>query len=704
MGNSHAHLTEQITNHPVLMPPPSNASGNIGVIKHAFAFAAFLLIGILLYGHTLNVPFYLDDSINVRDRLYAMKALSFHELTKASFESFALRRPLANLSFALNYYFHGLQPAGYHVVNIAIHILNGALLYLLIFKTLTLPGHRDRFKAPARVAFFAALLWFVNPMQTQAVTYVIQRMTGMAALFFLGALMLYVYGRLSRRGLNRIVLFSASVLCWVLAMACKEIAVTLPGVIYIYEWFFFQNLNLAWLKRTSFIILAGFAGMLGAIYLFYHYTPLNFLTEVWQSRGFTALERFLTEGRVIFFYLSLLAYPDPGRLSLNHDFSVSRSLFNPATTLLSFAGLAALLVLTILIMKRHRIVAFSIAWFLSNVAIEALAADLELIFEHRVYLPSMLLFLPFVWLCFRQNNSKLAISLMSVVILVFSFWTYQRNALWNDPVSFWQEAVAKSPNHYRGYASLGTSYLGAKAYEPAQKAFEKALSLAPPYPTEIYGNLGLVHLKRGHLSRARENLRRALSLNRNNYVALDLLGTVSRREKKDKEAIGWYRKALEINPGYASAYYNLATLYNEMGDTEKALKALQEALALRPMWAEAYSALGLIQAQQSHFDLAESALSRAIDLEPANTEALFNLAKVYELTGRPALAAEMYETLLGTAPNDLEAMHNLGILYATNLKDDERARFYLRKALDFDPDYPRADVARKILSQLGERD
>jgi len=684
------------------MAQPGTSSPTIGLITHAFAFLAFLLIGTLLYGHTLNVPFYLDDFINIQDKLYALKALSFGELVRASTEGFASRRPLSNLSFALNYYFHGLSVAGYHVVNIAIHILNGALLYLLIFKTLTLPGQRDRFKAPARVAFFAALLWFVNPVQTQAITYVVQRMTSMTALFFLSALILYVYGRPSPERLNRTVLFFAAGLCWVLAMACKEIAVTLPGVIYVYEWLFFQDLDLKWLKRTAVFLGAGFVILLTAVYVLYGYTPGLFVGKIFQPRAFTATERLLTEGRVLWLYISLIVFPWPGRLNLNHDIPVSQSLLDPITTALSLAGLLALGVITVLMMKRYRVIAFSLIWFFANVTVEAVAAGIEPMFEHRVYLASMLFFLPGVWWLSRWEKPRLTVSVIGMVVIVFSLWSYGRNALWNDPVAFWRDATKKSPGHYRGFTNLGISYLQTGAYDGAEEAFEKALQLAPPYPTEIYGNLGLLRLERGDLSRAREDLNRALALNRNNYVALDLLGTVSRRENKGKQAIGWYQKAIEINPRYASAYYNLGTLYNEMGDTEKALKALQEALALRPMWAEAYSTLGLMQAQQGHFDLAESALFRAIDLEPANTEALFNLAKVYELTGRPALAAETYETLLGSAPEDLEALHNLGILYATHLKDVERARFYLRKALGLDPEYAQAAVARKILSQLGE--
>jgi tetratricopeptide (TPR) repeat protein len=683
-----------------MMSQPFASLRNLGRPVHLFAFIAFSLVGLALYGHTPEAPFYLDDTINIQDKLYAIKAISLDELTRASLEGFAGRRPLANLSFSLNYYFHGLRLPGYHWVNILIHIANGALLYLFIFKTITLPGLPRTCRYPHWVALLSSLLWFVNPMDTQAVTYIVQRMTSMATLFFMGSFVSYVYGRMSRKGLHRAILFSSSLLCWILSVASKEIALMLPALVFIYEWLFFQDLDMKWLIKSSGWILGGLAGMLAVVYFFYHYTPASFLTEVWQPRTFTALERFLTQGRVIFFYLSLIVYPYPGRLSLNHDIAASSSLFDPVTTLLSFVGILALLILTLVILKRWRIIAFSLIWFFANVTIEAVAAGIELMFEHRVYLPSMLFFLPFVWLLFRREKPRLAVSALAVVVAVFSFWTYQRNALWNDDVAFWEDAVGKSPQHYRGYANLGISYLHGGAYGPAIEAFEKALSLSPPYPTEIHVNVGLAHLKQGQFQAARKSLNRALSINSNNFVALDLLGTVSRREKDYQGAVKWYKRALEVNPDFATSYYNLATLSKERGETDEALKALQRVIDLRPMSASAHSTLGLIQAEQGDYTLAEASLLKASQIDPANTEVLFNLAKIYELSERPGLAANTYRTLLAVNPDDIEANHNIAIIYLGCLGNAERGEFHLRHALALDPNYEHANAARNLLQKI----
>ncbi len=667
---------------------------------HVLPFLVFSLLGAVLYGHTLRAPFYMDDMINIQSNLNAMRSFSFPELLNCASRSFARYRPLVNISFGLNYYFHGYELAGYHLVNIVIHIMNGMLLFLFVFKTVTLPGQPNLRSHPAWIAALASLLWFGNPIQIQSVTYIVQRMTSMAALFFLSSFLFYLYGRLSPRRLVRITLFSLSTFCWVLSMACKQIGVTLPVLVFVYESFFLQNLNKRWLKKGGSFLLIGIAGLLASVYFVYHYSPLTFMTELTQPREYTAFERFLTQGRVIFLYVSLLLYPNPSRLTLNHDIPISHNLFHPLTTLFSLVGLILFLVMTVLVAKRHRLAAFCIIWFFANLAIEALAASIEPMFEHRMYLPSMLFFLPFVWMAFRKlNRPRIVIPAMSTFIFIFSLWTYQRNALFNDPVSFWEDAVEKTPDHYRPHFNLGSAYLHAKSYDRAIVSLEKALTLAPPYPTEIYTNIGALYLETSQYALAHENLERAMTLNENNYIAQDLLASLERKQGNYEEALKHYRTAIRINPNFAASYHNLGTLYMDMGELNKAVGLFQQAIILRPRFAAAYSSLGLAWARQHRYDLAIPALEKAIRIDAGNQEALFNLAKVYDLSGRHEMAAKTYMTLIETNPEDVEAMHNLGVIYLNHLKSLEKAKLYFSMALATDPEYDHAAIAHNVLSQ-----
>jgi len=667
---------------------------------HILPFLVFALLGVVLYGHTLQAPFYMDDTINIQSNLRTMQSFSFLELLNCASQSFARYRPLVNISFGLNYYFHGYELSGYHLVNIVIHIINGMLLYLFVFKTITLPGQPNPPSHPAWIAALAGLLWFVNPIQIQSVTYIVQRMTSMAALFFLSGFLFYLYGRLSQKRGGRIVLFLLSAFFWVLSLASKQIGLTLPLLVLVYEWFFFQNLDKRWLKKGGPILLIGIGGLLAGVYLVYHYSPLTFMTELSQAREYTAFERLLTQGRVIFLCMSLLLYPDPSRLTLNHDIPISHSLLDPVTTLFSFVGLILFLVITILVAKRHRLAAFCIIWFFANLAIEALAASIEPMFEHRMYLPSMLFFLPFVWMASSKlNQPRIAIPAMTAFIFIFSWWTYQRNALWNDPIAFWENAVQKSPNHYRPYFNLGTSYLQAKLYDRAILSLKKALTLCPPYPTEIYTNIGAMYLETGQYDLAQQNLSRAVSLNPKNYMAQDLLATLSQKEGNYEKALKHYRKAIQINPNFAASYHNLGTLYMNMGEPNKAVGLFQQAIILRPRLAAAYSSLGLAWARQDRYDLAIPALEKAIEIDAGNQEALFNVAKVYDLSGRHEMAAKTYKILIETNPEDIEAMHNLGVIYLNHLKNLEKAKLYFSMALATDPEYDHAAMAHNVLSQ-----
>jgi tetratricopeptide (TPR) repeat protein len=668
---------------------------------HILVLLVITLFGVLLYGHTLKAPFYMDDFINVKDSLYAIKSLSLTELVNASFSGFARHRPLANLSFTLNYYLHGLGLPGYHLVNIAIHVINGILLYLFLFKTITLAPLRHRCRRPTHVAAAASLLWFVNPVQIQSVTYIVQRMTSMATLFFLCSFLFYVYGRQSTKGFARVSLFAFSALFWLFSIACKEIGFTMPVLIFAYEWLFFQDLDLAWLKRSSLYVVTGLTGLLTTVYLLYHYSPIKLLTAISPVREYTAFERLLTQGRVIFAYISLLLFPCPARLNLNHDISVSHSLFSPFTTFVSFAGLLALLVGAIVMAKRHRLVAFCVIWFFANMAIESLAASIEPMFEHRVYLPSMLFFLPFVWVGFMSfNKHKIVVAAMMVLVVVFSFWTYERNMLWNDPVAFWEDAARKSPNHYRPHFNLGNSYLHGKSYDRAIFAFQKALTLTPPYPTEIYTNMGMVYLETGQHDLALQSLNRAVTLNPNNYIAHDLLATLSKKDENHAAALKHYQAAIRINPNFAASYHNLGLLYMDMGKSESAVSALQQAIILRPESTGAYSSLGLAWARQKRYDLAIPALQKAIGIDGENQEAMFNLATAYSMIGQFEMAAQKYKSLLEIDQKDVEAMHNLGMIYLKHLKNMQQAGFYFKKALAADPDYDQAATVRDILSQI----
>ena len=199
------------------------------------SFIGFFIIGILIYGNSLNVPFYFDDFGNLTSSALRIEDLSSHSILQALTGGTLRTRPVSNFSFAVNYLIDGYNVKGYHIVNIVLHICSSFILFLLLRDTLFLPVNREKYGRYSSIAFLTAVLWLVHPVATQSVTYIVQRMNSMAAMFYLLSMLLYVTGRrrqlMSKHHLQNLkacALFTGSGLAAMLAMGSKEIAATLP--------------------------------------------------------------------------------------------------------------------------------------------------------------------------------------------------------------------------------------------------------------------------------------------------------------------------------------------------------------------------------------------------------------------------------------------------------------------------------------------
>ncbi len=371
--------------------------------KHEILLLSLLaVVVILIYADTLTTPFILDDITNIRDNPYIrVPSISLKNLARAGFQSPATERPVANISFALNYFLHGFNLVGFHLVNILIHIFSGIFLYYFVKATLKTPVLQARFEKCGWIPFFTAFIWLVHPLQTQSVAYLVQRMNSLAAMFYVLSMWLYVKFRLNEGSRGKWPLLAGCVFAGLLALGTKQIAATLPVFIILYEWYFFQGLSVKW-GRRHFLILGGIFLLLIIIALIYLDTdPLVRILSAYKHRDFTLIQRVLTQFRVVIFYISLLLWPQPSRLNLDHDFAFSYSLTDPATTLISMLVVAALLVLAFLTARREPLLSYGIFWFFGNLVIESSVIGLELVFEHRNYLPSMFAILAMVALALR---------------------------------------------------------------------------------------------------------------------------------------------------------------------------------------------------------------------------------------------------------------------------------------------------------------
>jgi hypothetical protein len=407
-----------------------------------------------------------DDFPNIIDNNGVLLGnLSKQELAAAwsANTSGPFKRPLASLSFALNYFYADQQfdPVPFKLTNIGIHIINSFLVFLLscqLFRTAA-PDTPVR-----KLAFLSALIWALHPLQLTSVLYVVQRMNSMACMFMLGGFLVFLNGRLQlEKPAGVLYMVLGCVLGTGFGVLSKENALLLPLLIFVSEVTLFSPIPIASrFKLYSYYLVTVILPVLfGVAYLLAH--P-EYVLGGYLAREFTLVERLMSEARILFYYLGLLFYPDNTQLSLAHDdFVLSKGLFQPIETVLSLAGVTLLIVLAIYntCQKKARFLNFAILWFFVGHAMESTIFPLELIYEHRNYLPSIGVALALVALLHEVLTKHVSNGLLNVlfacIIGSLAFATHTRAAIWSNLDSFSYFEVRNHPGSVRANSAYANT-------------------------------------------------------------------------------------------------------------------------------------------------------------------------------------------------------------------------------------------------------
>jgi hypothetical protein len=478
------------------------------------ALLGIVAITVLAYYPGMAAGFYFDDLQNI---LHA-PALHWTEFSLSNVSS-ALReaqitsRPVANITLAFNHLASGLDPAPYHWTNLVIHLAAGLALFWVItlFQRHHGVGHQN-------IALLAVLLFLVHPLNIQATTYVVQRMTSLATLFVLLSLGSYISGRFQPDTASRWTWFVLAGICFLLAAGSKEIGFLLLPLLLLYEACFNSTELFAGYRRMVArfgkypIVLGGSLVLVAIGWLGWTFAGDSFSwTETMQNRDYTGIERVLTQGRVQFFYLSLLLWPAPSRLNLDHAFTVSRSLVDPLTTLLAFLFIAATIIFALRSIRSRPLLAFPVLGY---------------------------------WLL-HSMLSTYAILLVVGALLAVS--TYQRNLVWGDPLTFHRDIAAKSPEKFRPQYNLGTN-LGVRGIlDEAETAFEQAIRIKPD-SSLAHNQLGNVYLLKNQLRLAEQH----------------------------------YRQSIEHDPEHAEPLFNLARILMSQGRYDEQRELLERFIQVAP--------------------------------------------------------------------------------------------------------------------------
>jgi tetratricopeptide (TPR) repeat protein len=465
------------------------------------------------------------------------------------------------------------------------------------------------------VSLFTSLIFISHPIQTQSVTYIVQRMASMAGMFYLLAMVLYVKGR-SSWSKSRFIYWGGSAFSWGLGLFSKENVAILPVFVLLYEIYFFQNSGVSQKGKRTLGFLIGSIGLIAFIgLLVWGERYLNQLVEGYKIREFTLSERILTQFRVVLYYVSLLVYPHPSRLNLDYDFPLSKTMLAPPTTLISILIIFGLIGLSVWKGKKSPILSFCISWYLGNLVIESSIFPLEMVYEHRLYLPSVGPFLLFSLLTVRgieklkagffrkAHRSAQGINVIRPaerfvewfiplgVILLLAVWTYQRNATWNSELGLWKDCAKKSPQKDRVHNNLGFAYLELGRLDNAEEEFEEALRLNPRYALSMY-NLGLVSYRKGSTDEAIQCYQKAIELDSRSPDAFYNLGIAYYQKGLYRKAIWPYQKVLELNPDYENGHNSLGLAYKKLKQWDKAIRSFQEELRRHPENVYAHLYLG----------------------------------------------------------------------------------------------------------------
>ena len=595
--------------------------------KYEWALMVFIAVIVFaLYAKTLNGAFIFDDRNNIADNPHIrLTQITLPGIYSAIHDSPTSNRPLANLSFALNYYFHRYHVVGYHAVNIIIHIINGMLLYFFLKTTLATPAIRSNADKYGWVPYLSAIIWLVHPIQAQSVSYIVQRMNSMAAMFYILSILLFASGRLIEDRHKRILLFSGSLVSGILALGSKEISATLPFFIFLYEWFFFQDLKSNWIKKKVPLVIAMGVLLILISIIYFKGNPVEKLFAGYATHHLDMIQRTLSQFRVVIFYITLLIWPHPSRLNIDHDFPPSYSLLDPISTVFAIVAILTLLGLAFFLAKKERLISFCILWYLGNLAIESSVIGLELAFEHRNYLPSMLMAFMVVQLSFRFVKPKwLTAMMLLAVATIFAIWTVERNDVWRTPELIWLDSIKKSPQNPRPLNNLGVALANQGRYKEAAEQYHKALRLNPKY-ADAYANLGYALARQGKIEDAISHFETALKIKPTYYEAHSNLGIAMAMKDRQQDAITHFRAALNINPNFAEAHNNLGVALMRQGRIELAGDHFSAALRLHPEFASAHNNLGMILARQGHLEEAISHFSEALRIYPDYASARQNL-------------------------------------------------------------------------------
>jgi len=583
-----------------------------------------------IYLNSLSNQFVYDDEFTIVTNYFVKTWNNFPLLFNSDYFKLSGElsyRPVVTLSYFIDYTLWKLNPFGFHLTNSLLHTLNSVLLFLLLKRI---------FNCRA-TSFAATLIFLCHPVLSEAVNAISYREDLLAATFFIAAFLLYIKASTVERPLSSA--YFASVACYLLGVFSKEMAITLPLLISLYDIIFFKSQKLFY-KLTHYYI--GYI-LTALFYLLMRFVMLHNPVELHVSYPEDSIFiNFLTMSKVLASYIKLFFIP----VTLCADYVIpySTSLFD-ISFILSLLLLIAVIVIIYKLFFYSKILFFSIVWFFVSLLPILNIVPIENIMAERY------LCLPVIGFCMVVgnllvqrhnkigpfNNSSITVILLVFILAIFSFKTMKQNTVWMDQAALWTDTAKISPKSFKAHNNLGNMYRDAGRLDEAIVELQYALSLYNDY-IDAHNNLGVTYRKKGMF----------------------------------KEALLEYQRALQINPHYPYAHNNLGVLYTKSNYLDLAINEFNNAVANKPDYADAYNNLGATYIRKGLYEKAIDECLKAVKYNNRYIDAYYNLGTAYFNNKQLDQALEITNLVLSIDPNHRDAYELLNLIYEQKRLTEKR--------------------------------
>ncbi|NLO18360.1 MAG: tetratricopeptide repeat protein [Ignavibacteria bacterium] len=689
-----------------------DTSGKLELNKKSCNNKLFLLISVcsiivlsfIIYSNIYDNSMHFDDITYMEP--FGMKEFGylreFFDVNPFRFITFA--------TFSINYNLSGFDLWGYYFFNIIVHIINGLLVFSLINLTFRTPAIRNSniYKHKQWLSLLGALIFIAHPIQTQAVTYLYQRLTSLSAMFYLLTLTFYLTARLTeRKRVFKFIIYSLSGLSFLFAIFTKENSFTLPVAIILFELCLFRTKGQRLSKKIfipfGFLLIAGvaFLTLLGPSKVFIELT--NFSGE-----RITSWTYLLAQFKVIPYYFFL--YILPIKQNVDHDFPIINSFWDFDVFLGLLINLT-IIAIGFLTFRKKPLVSFGIFWIYITLAVESsIIPILDVMNEHRMYLPMfgfVLILLCLVNQLLIKRNQVIGYSFLGLLILTYSIMTYLRNDVWQNEITLWEDVVKKSPNKARPNNNLALAYLADANFEKSIEYFSNSIRIMPEYSI-AYHNRAFANMHIGMYKDAVKDFSEYIKIEKK--VAPDVYlnrGNAYFNTENYKKSIVDYTKYLEMMPNDYNGHYNRSQAYFMLKDFEGAKKDLREAVNLNRNDTRGYSALGDIELALENYEEAIKHYTRVVEIIPDDPLGYNNRGSVYFYLNQYEKALRDFKHATSLDPNFVQGLANIAAVYRLH-NDFKKELFYLNRILKIDPNnvqalFDRAKVHLNLHDKINAR-